>query len=233
MSRRQSRAVYRRRRLTLFVIVLVVVALVAAGVWALIAQPWADAAPAPASTASDAAATTDPTTQPTDEATDEPTDQPTDEPTADESPTPNPTTQETPGIASCEASDVKVEALTDAESYAAGSNPNLSIQLSNIGDRDCMIDVGTATQRLTVSSGADIWWRSTDCQENPTSQVMTLAAGQTVTSATPVTWDRTRSSTATCGDENRPRAAGGGASYHVAVEIGGFESATTAQIFLY
>lgn len=78
-----------------------------------------------------------------------------------------------------------------------------------------------------------MWWRSTDCQEEASSLVATIAAGETVASSEPVVWDRTRSSTTTCDDENRPRAAAGGASYHVQVEIGGFSSMQTKQIFLH
>ena len=63
--------------------------------------------------------------------------------------------------------------------------------------------------------------------------IATLAAGATVTSKVPVVWDRTRSSVETCAQENRPRAPGGGSSYHVAVEIGGFAAAATKQILLY
>ena len=218
MARRSSRAVYRRRRIAFLLLILVVLVAIAAGVWAVVTQPWADVgtAPAPTSTASESPTVTE-----------------EDEPTVDATPSATPTSEETPGIAPCQAGDVDVQAVTDAESYAAGVLPQLSIQLTNAGGVDCTIDVGSATQRLTVTSGADVWWSSTDCQENPNSQVVTLAAGQTVTSAEPVVWDRTRSDVATCDQENRARAPGGGASYHVAVSIGGFDSPSTAQIFLY
>lgn len=228
MARRNSRTVYRRRRIAFALVVVIVLAAVAAGVWAVIAQPWADAGTAPVSTASDSPAASD---QPTDAPTGDET--PAGEPTTDATPSPEPIVEETPGIASCQAGDVEVQAVTDAESYAAGVLPQLSIQLTNAGAVDCTIDVGSATQWLTVTSGADVWWRSTDCQENPASQVVTLTAGQTVTSAAPVVWDRTRSDPGTCDQENRPRAPGGGASYHVAVSIGGFDSPSTSQIFLY
>ncbi|WP_244632144.1 hypothetical protein [Microbacterium sp. Se63.02b] len=148
-------------------------------------------------------------------------------------PSPGPSAEETPAIVACEAKDVEVTAVTDAETYAAGVMPKLSISLTNKGTKDCTIDVGSTTQVFTVSSGSDVWWRSTDCQENPSSMVATLAAGTTVTSKDPVTWDRTRSSVETCAQENRQRAPGGGASYHVEVSIGGFTSLTTAQILLY
>lgn len=131
------------------------------------------------------------------------------------------------------AKDVEVKAVTDAESYADGASPKLSISLTNKGARDCTIDVGSTTQVFTVSSGSDVWWRSTDCQENPSSMIATLTAGSTVVSKEPVVWDRTRSSVETCAQENRQRAPGGGSSYHVGVSIGGFPSATTTQILLF
>ncbi|KNY05908.1 hypothetical protein [Microbacterium sp. GCS4] len=215
---RQSAAVYRRRRIVVLVGLVLFVAFVGLSVWLLIERPWAaatDATPVPTSTPT---GTPTPSTTPTDTA---------------ESPVPDPTAEETPGVVACEAKDVVVTAVTDADTYAAGVLPNLSISLTNNGAADCTIDVGSTTQVFTVSSGADVWWRSTDCQENPSSMIATLAAGATVTSKVPVVWDRTRSSVETCAQENRPRAPGGGSSYHVAVEIGGFAGAATKQILLY
>ncbi len=214
---RHSAAVYRRRRVVLIGALVVLLAVIGVGVWLLVAQPWAhgDAKPAP-------------TTSSTDTSSPSPTDA-----AAGESPSADPTTEETPGVVACDAKDIVVDAVTDADSYQAGVLPKLSISLTNNGAKDCTIDVGSATQVFTVASGDDVWWRSTDCQENPSSMIATLAAGTTVVSKDPVVWDRTRSSVETCAQENRPRAPGGGASYHVAVQIGGFASVTTKQILLY
>jgi len=217
---RHSAAVYRRRRLTTLVAAILLVAVIGAAVWLLLARPWASAAEATPSPSASASGSPSP-------------DVTTSEPPAAESPSPEPSADETPGIVACEAKDVEVAAVTDADSYDPGVLPQLSISLTNRGSTDCAIDVGSTTQRMTVSSGTDVWWTSTDCQENPSSMVATLTAGATVTSKVPVTWDRTRSSVETCADENRPRAPGGGASYHVAVEIGGFKGTTTKQILLY
>ena len=218
--RRRTAAVYRRRRLLVFGGLVLLIAALAVGVWLVIAQPWADAATEPEPTPTGVEET--PTPEPDESGS------PSPEPTDDEQPA-----QEQPTAAPCQATDVTVEALTDASTYAAGESPELSISLTNTGSTDCTLDVGSATQTFTVSSGSDVWWRSTDCQENPSSMVVTLAAGQTVPSAAPVVWDRTRSSVDTCDQENRPRAPGGGASYHVAVSIGGFNSPVTRQILLY
>lgn len=210
---RASAAVYRRRRLLVLLAAVVVLAVIGAGIWVLVARPWANGASSPAPTSS---SQPDPTT--------------TD---ADPSPSAEPSAGETAGPVACEAKDIVVEAVTDADSYQAGVLPKLSISLTNNGQADCTLDVGSATQVFTIASGDDVWWRSTDCQENPSSMVATLAAGATVVSKEPVVWDRTRSSVDTCAQENRPRAPGGGASYHVSVEIGGFAGATTTQFLLY
>ncbi|GAA2572245.1 hypothetical protein [Microbacterium binotii] len=216
--RRPSKAVYRRRRLVALIGLLVVVGLV----WLFIAQPWNSAA-APAPAASTPVATPDASTP---AATDAPaTDAPTDEATAAGD-------AADAGIPTCTNKDVSVEALTNQSTYAADQNPQLSIRLKNTSGADCTINVGTTSQTFTITSGEDTWWRSTDCQSEPSDMVVTLAAGQEVTSATPITWDRTRSAVDTCQNANRPKAPGGGASYHLAVSIGGIPSAQSAQFLL-
>lgn len=215
---RRSAAVYRRRRLVVILGLILVVAAIGVGAWLLIARPWAAAE----------TATPQPSTSTSESPTADPT---TDTPSA--SPSATPSGEQTPAVVACEAKDIEVAAVTDAESYPSGALPKLSISLTNKGTTDCTMDVGSTTQVFTVSSGADVWWRSTDCQENPSSMIATLKAGTTVTSKDPVVWDRTRSSVETCDQENRQRAPGGGASYHVEVSIGGFPSLSTAQILLY
>lgn len=202
---------------------------IGAGVaWLLIAQPWRgfalphDPLPTPSPTRS-ASSPAPSATEPT----------PSDTPTPADTPTVAPTPEATGTAKPCLSSDILVEAVTDADTYAAGQNPQLSIRLTNEGDTDCTLNVGTTTQVFTVTSGSDIWWRSTDCQTEPSDMVVTLAAGQTVSSATPLVWDRTRSSVSTCGTGNRPTAPGGGASYHVSVEVGGILSNGAKQILLY
>lgn len=227
--RRHSPAVYRRRRLVLLLAVLAVAVLV----WLLIAQPWRGAATendtaAPAPTASQDAATELPV--PEDAAGTE-TDAAA-SPTPEAEPSPDPSTSTTAAAAPCAGRDLTVEALTDSDVYGSGQNPQLSIRLTNTGETDCTLNVGTTTQSFTIASGSDTWWRSTDCQATPSDMIVLLAAGQSVTSATPLVWDRTRSSVDTCDGERTP-APGGGASYHLSVEIGGVSSTQSAQFLLY
>jgi hypothetical protein len=216
---RQSAAVYRRRRLLVVTVGVLLIALIAGGAWLAIAQPWAASAP-PVATGTTPPAAAD-TVTPTPQA---PTTAPTDSPSPDPS--------ETPGIVACEQGDVEVTAVTDAETYAAGKLPQLSIRLTSTSPVDCTLNVGSSTQKYTVTSGGDTWWRSTDCQTDPSDMIVTLKAGASVSSATPVVWDRTRSSVDTCGEKHRARAPGGGASYHVSVSIGGFDSVGSRQIIL-
>jgi cytoskeletal protein RodZ len=231
--RRHSAAVYRRRRIVL----LVVVALAVAGlVWLLIAQPWRGAAaevaaptPTPTTSATQATATDLPVPDTAETATPTPT--PTETADAEVEPTASP--EATPTAKPCVARDVAVEAVSDQETYEPGQNPQLSIRLTNNGASDCTLNVGTSGQSFTIMSGSDIWWRSTDCQTEPSDMVVLLAAGQSVSSAAPLTWDRTRSAVGTCGNSDRQSAPGGGASYHLSVEIGGIASTQSTQMLLY
>ncbi|GAA2000299.1 hypothetical protein [Microbacterium ulmi] len=232
--KRHSPAVYRRRRLVALVAVLVIAAGI---VWVVVAQPWrgeADAAPrqGPAESSSTTLGTPGPTDTPV--PTDSSSADPADPAASDATDTAaEPPPEDAAAAKPCVAADVVVEAVTDQDTYRSGQNPQLSIRLTNQGAKDCTINVGTTSQTFTISSGSDVWWRSTDCQAEPVDMVVTLAAGQSVSSAAPLTWDRTRSNVSTCDSADRPRAPGGGASYHLSVEIGGVASAVSKQILLY
>lgn len=212
---------------------LLIALLVIAGVvWLLIAQPWAVAA-------TDSSDKPDPGQQqntaeslpvPSGQATTGGTETGAVEGAVVEGATPTPGA--TPAALPCVASEITVEAVTSADTYAGDRNPQFSISLTNNG-ADCTLNVGTTAQSFTVTSGDDVWWRSTDCQSEPSDMVVLIAAGQTVSSAAPLTWDRTRSAVGTCADGNRPLAPGGGASYHLSVEIGGIASTEPKQFLLY
>ncbi|MGZ0069162.1 hypothetical protein [Microbacterium arborescens] len=213
--RRHSPAVYRRRRLVLLLVVLLVIAAVVLAFW----RPWEGSvagAPAPA-------ASSDAGEAPASPAADQPA--PAASPSA-----PQPSSDATPAeVGACSARSVQVSAVTDKDSYGAGELPQLSISLTNSGAEPCLLNVGTATQKLTVSSGPDVWWRSTDCQSESSDQVVQIDPGQTVSSVTPITWDRTRSSVDSCGGE-RPAAPAG--YFNLAVEIGGLAGQQERQFVL-
>ena len=202
---------------------------IGAVVWLLIAQPWRSlAATFDASTPQSTVSSS-----PSASGSSSPSESP--EPMAVETPVPVATDaadpELTPSAEPCVAADLLIEAVTDRPSYAAGENPQLSIRLTNQSTRDCTLNVGTSAQAFEVSSGSDVWWRSTDCQTEPCDMIVLVSAGQEVMSAAPLTWDRTRSSVDSC-QGDRPQAAGGGATYHLRVAIGGLSSTNTASFQL-
>ncbi|MGN7861801.1 hypothetical protein ACTJI8_14570 [Microbacterium sp. 22303] len=224
MSPRQSAAVYRRRRIVVLGIIIVLLALLIGLVWSLVARGGTGADPMPSATRS---STPSPTTS---------TPPASPDPSADASPdlsaTPAPTSTADAGPVPCTAAEVQVTAVTDHDSYSADENPKLSISLTNSSSKDCTMNVGTTTQAFTITSGNDTWWRSTDCQQTPSDAIQTIKAGAAITSSTPVTWDRTRSSVDTCEATDRQRAPGGGAAYRLTVSIGGFQSTNPMQFLL-
>ena len=228
--RRHSPAVYRRRRLVLIIALLVI----AGVIWLLIAQPWRgwgaestgdDARPQTQNTATSLPVPTSPQPHPTGTGAVEGA-------VVEGTSTPSATPGATPTAQPCVAGDIVVEPVTTQDSYTSDQSPQFLISLTNNG-ADCTLNVGTSAQSFTVTSGSDTWWRSTDCQSEPSDMIVLLGAGQTVTSAAPLTWDRTRSAVGTCDDPTRPRAPGGGSSYHLAVEIGGIASTQSKQFLLY
>jgi hypothetical protein len=147
-------------------------------------------------------------------------------------PTAVPTTKATASGKACSPSAVDIEAITDSNNYAAGAQPQLSFSVTNTGTQPCVFDAGTAKQVFTITSGNEVYWKSTDCQTDPVSTVIMLQPGKTLTSA-PIAWDRTRSDPSTCKDTNRPAVPAAGASYHLKVQVDGITSKTTKQFLLY
>ncbi|WBU37572.1 hypothetical protein [Homoserinibacter sp. YIM 151385] len=138
---------------------------------------------------------------------------------------------ETPASAgACDPGDIELEAITDSGSYAADTDPKISMSITNTGSDTCTLEVGTAAQEYIVTSGQDRIWSSKDCQTDATEDSVDIAAGKTL-STTPFGWDRTRSSEDTCEGE-RDGVTGGGASYHLTVKLGDLESAETRQFLL-
>lgn len=202
---------YRRRRLVVGLAALIILAGVVTGLvfgirWLAVAQPWQNLPFLKDEPAAEEVA------EPT------PTLYPTSGPNAPD-PSANPGAEEDEPVA-CENGALEVVAHTDKEEYGPDENPQVSMELTNVGGVDCVVNVGTKAQRFVIASGEDEWWRSSDCQVDPADQWVTLEAGQTVESSEPITWDRTRSYDNTCDAEERPAAVGGGATYTLTVKLG-------------
>lgn len=211
MAKRLPDHVYRRRRIVVLVAAIAVVALVWWGIAALVGGGGG----APSASPTVSVVETEATAAPEPSSASEPESTP--------EPTPTPTQP-----ADCTSETVIVEAFTDAGSYAPDAQPQLSLRVTNAGESACVMDVGTATQVYTITSGSDQIWTSTDCQTDPTNEVVQLEAGQSL-NAPAITWVRERSTPDTC-DQERPAAVGGGASYSLVVSIGGVSSQPTGFV---
>lgn len=132
----------------------------------------------------------------------------------------------------CKADDIIVEAVTDKTVYEAGEQPALSVTITNTGKNVCVLNAGTKAQVFTIKSGNEVYWLSTDCQVDPIDAEVSLTPGTPISSSVPIVWDRTRSTVDTCGGP-REAVPAGGASYHLAVAVDGFESEATKQFLLY
>jgi hypothetical protein len=203
--RRQSAAVYRRRRIVVGLGLLLAILAMVLIVGRLTSSSGAENDPA-GGTAS-AVSTPAPTSDPADE-------------------------QEDATIEECDPALLEVEAVTDADEYQADVQPKLSFRITNTGTDVCTANVGTSTQVYTISTGPDVVWTSTDCQEDPTDQLLTLEPNTPV-SSTPFPWERVRSSTDTCDLDEREPVVAEGATYILEVEAAGSPSLEPKTFLLY
>lgn len=204
--RRVSPAVYRRRRL---VALLALIAVVTAVVL-IIVRP-GQATPTPTETA---------------------VAKPTVAPAVTESATPSPTpTVDVSSYKECSVKNLEVLPVIDSVDYQAGVLPNLSLTIQNTGKTACYYNVGTSAQELTITSGAETYWVSTDCQAEKSDTVAILEPGVVYPSA-PIAWERQRSSPDTCGGD-REVVPAGGASYYLTTKVGEATSKSSAQFLLY
>lgn len=142
-----------------------------------------------------------------------------------------PSASAAPGdAAACSDGQIELTPVLDKTAYGPTDDPQIAMSIKNTGSDACHMDLGSAQQVLTISSGAEQYWSSKDCQTGGTNQDVTIKAGQELTTPA-IEWDRTRSSTTTC-DSSRPSVTGGGASYHLQVGVGDLESKESAQFIL-
>lgn len=211
---RPSAAVYRRRRLLALLVVVAVIAVIVIIVSNL-GRGAADTAAPGATPSADAA------------------DDAGAAPEATPAPTPSASAgTETNADGSCAAGQLTVTPVTDAASYKAGVLPKLSFTVTNTGMEPCTANLGTTTQVFTISSGSDVYWKSTDCQTGAEDAQVELAA-RTPQTSSPFEWSRQRSSTTTCEEKERPAVPAGGATYTLSVEVAGVKSAEPKSFLLY
>ena len=143
-------------------------------------------------------------------------------------------TEEVVQVTACTGAQIELTPQSDEVRYAAGAIPSVWLSVKNVGATECELEVGTNVQEYIIDSGSrenpDLIWSSTHCQSPGTPMTITLQPGEERSTGS-ITWDRTRSTPDTC-DTDRPSMPGGGASYHLSVKLGPFESTETRQFIL-
>ena len=79
--------------------------------------------------------------------------------------------------AACPDSALKAEASTGESTYAIGSQPRLTLVITNKSGVACTRDMGSGAVEFTVFSGEDRVWSSDDCGSSTGASVVTLAPG--------------------------------------------------------
>ena len=81
---------------------------------------------------------------------------------------------------------IVVDSTSDSSTYRIGTNPVLTLTITNTGDLPCLRDVGPKANEIEVTSGGYHVWSSDDCNASDKTKVVTLQPGETVSSS--ITW---------------------------------------------
>ena len=161
-----------RRRVAALVILLVVVALL---VWALSAVARSGGGDSAEETTSEAPASTI-ETEPTVSAPEEPSSEP-----SEPAPAASSSVEAAPArTGACELKDLRITAMPNQPSYAAGTQPVFYMEVENPTDTDCVIDLDENILRFEVYNMRtnEKMWADTDCYEPVVAGTQTYKAGQ-------------------------------------------------------
>lgn len=114
----------------------------------------------------------------------------------------------------CPDTALELTATTDADVYAPGATPKITMVATNTSQAPCRRDVGSGVVELLVYSGEDRVWSSDDCNPAKASSLVTLAPAGTT--AVVKTWPGVRSAPG-CGGTKATAKAG---TYRVVARLG-------------
>ncbi|WP_049822380.1 hypothetical protein [Arthrobacter sp. H41] len=221
--KRPSPAVYRRRRLVAAVLALLIVALLVAGVVTVIGLLSRNDGD-PAAVGAVATTTAVPSAAPSPTAS-------SPEPGASTAAEPSPSASEPETTADddtsgreCDPAEIVVEAKTDAQAYAPGQEPVLSLVVRNESGTACAVNVGTSQMEFVVADPADRIFSSTDCQQAPQDLERVLEPGAEEVAT--LEWERTRTTPGCASVEPVPE----GGTYALTTRLGGLTSGTTSFV---
>ena len=93
--------------------------------------------------------------------------------------------------AGCTSNDLEVVASTDADKYAAGSLPRLTVTISTRATVSCVLTESPSARTWTIVSGADQVWTTAGCQSGHTAVHTVLKPGKPARHT--IVWNRHRS----------------------------------------
>ena len=182
-------SVYRRRRLIALVVLLVVVVALIWGIFSVVSA-LTGSSEEPEQPRTPTRATAEPTSEPVvdpDNKFADFTPRPTPSGSAG-SPTESPSASPA-AVVQCGAN-VTLTAGTDKQSYPAGQEPVLILNVENTGDEPCKVNVGTDAMSYVVTSGSDVIFDSRHCAVAGAARDVTLEPGEKENAR--LTWHRTR-----------------------------------------
>lgn len=141
-------------------------------------------------------------------------------PSVTAAPTAAPTARPTPSRAAvaapagCTDAGLTLTTTTEADTYAVGATPKITLVIKNAGPAPCRRDLGPGAVELLVYSGKDRVWSSDDCSPSTAQSVTVLGAGGT--QAVVKTWPGVRSLPGCTGS----RAAAKAGTYRVVARLG-------------
>lgn len=136
----------------------------------------------------------------------------------EESPDPSAEGDDGGSDGNCAPGDIEVTALTGDEAYGPMEAPLLIMEIEHTGSEECTLDVGTAQQTFVISSEGREIFNTAQCgSDDDSSLEMDFEPGQTERAQ--LTWPRSESA-ADCAEpaELEPGA------YELTVELGGISS---------
>lgn len=103
----------------------------------------------------------------------------------------------------CDPADLTVSLATPVRAYGEDQAPTFTFAVTNGGDAACTVDAGSGNLVVTVTSGEDRIWSSTDCVEAPGEQILLL--DRDARHQETVQWPRERSDEPCTADLPAPR----------------------------
>lgn len=115
--------------------------------------------------------------------------------------------------------------------FASDQTPHIWFTLTNTNSVDCTFNAGAKVQFFKITSGDQLIWTSKQCDRKDLEDTLVMLASSETIASPPQPWEKVFSSESGCGVEQSPVITGG-ASYFLDVEVNGELSTNSVQFVL-